>query len=238
MGKIFEALEQADRDRENSKKSIIETPDTQNFQDHLDLLIDEQTMTSLYQNIISLVSNKKNIIIQFIGSRDGEGTSTLLKEFAKYIAVKLEKSVLLIDSIFQQPSLADFYNVRPECLGDEEIDNDKPPKEAFCQISMSSLFIGQISMNGDLSRIGSLFDSLKRDFEFIFICSPGIMDNQNDLIFSRLVDGVVLVVEAEKTRWQVVDIVKEKIEIQGGNILGVVLNKRRYHIPEFIYKWI
>jgi Mrp family chromosome partitioning ATPase len=50
------------------------------------------------------------------------------------------------------------------------------------------------------------------------------------------VDGVVLVVEAEKTRWQVVENLKEKIQNVGGNIIGVVFNKRRFYIPEALYK--
>jgi Mrp family chromosome partitioning ATPase len=49
------------------------------------------------------------------------------------------------------------------------------------------------------------------------------------------VDGVVLVVEAEKTRWPVAETVRDKIKNSGGNILGIVLNKRRYYIPDWIY---
>jgi len=50
------------------------------------------------------------------------------------------------------------------------------------------------------------------------------------------VDGVVVVVEAEKTRWQVVENLKQKIENRGGNILGIVFNKRRFYIPDSIYR--
>jgi len=53
---------------------------------------------------------------------------------------------------------------------------------------------------------------------------------------SQKVDGIVLVVEAEKTRWPVVESVKERITRSGGKILGIVFNKRRYHIPKWIYK--
>ena len=52
------------------------------------------------------------------------------------------------------------------------------------------------------------------------------------------VDGVILVVEAEKTRWQVALNVKEKILQHGGNLLGVVFNKRQFYIPNFIYKYL
>jgi hypothetical protein len=30
--------------------------------------------------------------------------------------------------------------------------------------------------------------------------------------------------------------VKEKIVKHGGNVLGIVFNKRRYYIPQFIYR--
>ena len=43
---------------------------------------------------------------------------------------------------------------------------------------------------------------------------------------------------SEKTRWQVADEVKERIQRHGGSVLGVVLNKRRHIIPGFIYKRI
>jgi Mrp family chromosome partitioning ATPase len=50
------------------------------------------------------------------------------------------------------------------------------------------------------------------------------------------VDGVVLVLEAEKTRKPVAENLKNRILQNGGNILGMVFNNRRYHIPESVYK--
>ncbi len=52
------------------------------------------------------------------------------------------------------------------------------------------------------------------------------------------VDGVILVVEAEKTKWRTARHVREQIERVGGNILGIVFNKRRYYIPQSIYKYL
>jgi Mrp family chromosome partitioning ATPase len=50
------------------------------------------------------------------------------------------------------------------------------------------------------------------------------------------VDGVLLVLEAGKTRRHVAIRAKKELEEAGGKLLGVVLNKRRYHIPERVYK--
>jgi Mrp family chromosome partitioning ATPase len=49
------------------------------------------------------------------------------------------------------------------------------------------------------------------------------------------VDGVVLVVQAEKTRWQVAEQAKRILEESGARLLGAVINRRRYHIPQALY---
>jgi Mrp family chromosome partitioning ATPase len=51
-----------------------------------------------------------------------------------------------------------------------------------------------------------------------------------------MVHGVVLVIKAEATRWEVGQSAKARLENAGANILGVVLNDRRHHIPGWIYK--
>jgi Mrp family chromosome partitioning ATPase len=50
------------------------------------------------------------------------------------------------------------------------------------------------------------------------------------------VDGVIMVITAGKTRRQVAQRVKKEIEDAGGRILGVVINRRKYYIPAWIYK--
>ncbi len=48
--------------------------------------------------------------------------------------------------------------------------------------------------------------------------------------------GAVLVIEAERTRAEVVEEAKRTLEATGVNLLGAVLNRRKYHIPGFIYQ--
>ena len=76
---------------------------------------------------------------------------------------------------------------------------------------------------------------MKEKFDLILIDSSSDASNFEIIALSSNVDGVVLVVEAGKTRRHVAESVKKKIEASGGLILGVVLNKRRYYIPGFLY---
>jgi protein-tyrosine kinase len=52
------------------------------------------------------------------------------------------------------------------------------------------------------------------------------------------VDGVVMVLQSEKTRWEVAQFIRERLESGNGNILGVILNKRRFYIPRWLYKTV
>lgn len=62
------------------------------------------------------------------------------------------------------------------------------------------------------------------------------MNSCSDVIaLAGKVDGVVLVVESERTRREVALQYKDRLEKSGAHILGVVLNKRRFHIPEWVY---
>jgi protein-tyrosine kinase len=175
----------------------------------------EEEMIGLYQNINSLLSHFPKKVIQFIGSHEGEGTSTIIHEFARVLA-KFNKLVLIVDADGRKPYQHLFPNIkskyRPACL---LVSN------------------GQISDN---QRFGNIWEKLRQQFDFILVDSPPATSTTDGLSISPKVDGVVLVLEADKTRWQVAESVKAKIVKNGGRILGIVFNKRRYYIPEFIYK--
>jgi Mrp family chromosome partitioning ATPase len=55
---------------------------------------------------------------------------------------------------------------------------------------------------------------------------------------ARKADGVVLVVDAEQTRKQATKRTRDRIVEHGGKVLGVILNKRKYPIPAFLYKFL
>ena len=85
-------------------------------------------------------------------------------------------------------------------------------------------------------RFEGFWANLKLKFDLVLIDSPPLMVSPDALALVSKVDGVVLVVEAEKTKWRTARYVREQIEMVGGKILGIVFNKRRYYIPQSIYK--
>lgn len=201
----------------------------------------EGEMVDLYHAIESLFSGKKQKIIQFIGSRKGEGTSTIVREFARVAAIIMGKSVLLMDTDFPQSipdSLATAQGKQTEscekriplrcCLDQAE--------DPYYSIGSISLFETSLPAVFNSPHIDQLLERLKQQFDIILVDSPPASYSSDVMAIARKVEGVVLIVAAEDTRWPVVESVKNKIEKVGGNLLGVILNKKRHYIPSFIYE--
>ena len=55
-------------------------------------------------------------------------------------------------------------------------------------------------------------------------------------MLASMVDGIVIVVEAGQSRRDEILNAQRTIENAGGNFLGFVLNKRRYPVPEWLYR--
>ncbi len=204
---------------------------------------DEMAMLGLYQAIESRLPGVPNKIIQVVSSRSGEGTSTIVRQLAEVIAVNLCKSVLILEACWRNPTQRLFYKIEPDCFWDEIVMRGGSPERALHRVGQSNIFISPISTLArplpnlfELAVTGNFLGALRERFDFALIDSPAFTTSAEGGILARNVDGTVLVVEAEKTRWPVVSEVKNRIDNEGGNLLGVALNKRRYHIPGFIYK--
>jgi len=243
MTKIYEALEHAkvevldgSHEKPPLRSGGISSPST-----FSELVIEKELR--IYQGLAALVPDPKRKIIQFIGSREGEGTSTVVREFARVSALKYCKLVLLLDADHHHPIQHLFFNIEPEFGWQDVVGENGGIDKALYQIGDTRLFLCPSSRNP--AAPSQMFSSLQMDlflktlrerFDLVLIDSQPVTTSTDGLAISSKVDGVVLVVEAEKTRWPVAQTASDRIKRSGGNILGVVLNKRRYYIPEWIYK--
>lgn len=233
MGEEYEVLERSQQKREESGGSL---PDIAGS-----VLEIEDEMINLYHSINSVLPDVQKKVIQFISSRNGEGSSTMVREFARVVSLKLNKLVLLLGAD-RHSNLFSSFDVKPKAGWDEVIKNNKPIKEILCQDIKSRVYISQLSMNDvpaisifSSHRVENFFKKLKHGFDLILIDSPSFGVSTDGIALSDKVDGVILVVEAEKTRWQIVLALKDSIINRGGKILGVIINKKKYYIPKFIY---
>ena len=87
-------------------------------------------------------------------------------------------------------------------------------------------------------RMKNLLLKIKENFEYIIIDAPPVLEHPETLSLAKLTDGVLLVVKANMTRQEVISQAKQQLQAAGVNVLGVVLNERRFFIPGGIYRRI
>jgi uncharacterized protein involved in exopolysaccharide biosynthesis/Mrp family chromosome partitioning ATPase len=73
-------------------------------------------------------------------------------------------------------------------------------------------------------------------YKMVVFDMPPVWDPGFSARLASQVNGVILVVEAEKVRWEVARQAKEFLGQTNANIFGAVLNKRQFHIPEWMYR--
>lgn len=202
----------------------------------------EREMVELHLNVEALLPDTPRKIIQFTGSRAGEGVSTVVREYAWMATEKLGKSVLIIDTDQTDRGQNVFSHIRNRYSWGDAVRGQVAIDESFSRIDNTNLYVsgyssrpGAAAQLPDSQQFVSLFERLRVRFDLVLIDSPSSATGLDALVLARCVDGVILVVEAEKTRWPIVESVKNRIVNNGGKILGTVFNKRRNYIPEFIY---
>jgi hypothetical protein len=202
----------------------------------------KEPFTALYQAILMAFAHEHRKIVQFVEVTRGSGAFSLLAEFARFLAAHRHLEVLL--------TLGGEAGEVRRILGAAEWTDDPERVPAGARTHMETIRRhGQIPLHVARFPKGSaapahpldpdpfppVFEALRHAFDLVLMAMPAAADCQDYLWFSHNVDGIVLVLEAEKTRWQVARKVKTCLTGQGGNLLGAILNNRRYPIPEMIY---
>jgi Mrp family chromosome partitioning ATPase len=204
---------------------------------------EESELRALAQTIATLLPNPDQRVIQFIGSRAGEGTSTLIREFALTTALHSRKPVLLIEADSNQPSQAQAFAIEAKPPLDYVLKEGRLLDGGITQIEQSNLFLASLSSNffrslTDRSFFHStdMWKAARNQFSLILIDSSPVNASADGLAICEFVNGVILVIAAEKTRSAVAQNVKREILKREGNLLGIVFTKRKFHIPQSIHK--
>ncbi|MBL8415860.1 MAG: hypothetical protein JNM42_15610 [Propionivibrio sp.] len=79
---------------------------------------------------------------------------------------------------------------------------------------------------------------LRREHGVVLIDGPAMGTSGEGLWLPEIVDVVLLVIEAERTTGINAIRTRRLIEGAGGKVIGVVLNRRRFVIPGWVYGWL
>jgi capsular exopolysaccharide synthesis family protein len=198
---------------------------------------------NLKTRITSLRPERSVKTIMFTGITHGIGVTSTVVKFGQTLAGVSGLKVLVIDANLSTPGLHRRFNIvndngMAELLVDEDIkvfQFKKVGQGELYAFTCGKNYSDEIG-NFESKRFDKLLQTARDRFDYVILDSAPIMKFSETQIISAKVDAVLLVIEAGKTRKQVALRAKEDLEQAGGNLLGVVMNKRKYHIPDWIYK--
>ncbi len=77
-------------------------------------------------------------------------------------------------------------------------------------------------------------ERLRDKYQYVLVDCPSLKEAQDAVLLAPLVDGIVLVVEADRTRVEQLSDAEKTLVSAKGKILGHVLNKRAYVVPDWL----
>lgn len=198
-------------------------------------------LSQVQSNLLSAAKEAKTFYVT--SCFNGEGKTTAAVEMAWALAHNAGARVLLVDWNPGAPRLHELFGVAGgPGLGEYLACGDPDCGiRATAHPNLSLLTAGAEceAAAGGGNGTGRLLlrerlATLRERFDYVVYDGHSLIGT-SAAILAREFDGIVLVVEAEKTKWEVVQSAREKIEGIEGRLVGVVLNKRKFYIPRFLY---
>jgi capsular polysaccharide biosynthesis protein len=88
----------------------------------------------------------------------------------------------------------------------------------------------------DSEKTPEVINQARAKFDLVLVEGPDLRSYKDSLLLSSFVDGVVLVISESRTRVPVVNWTLRPFKEHGANILGAILNRRKFVIPKFVYE--
>jgi len=166
-----------------------------------------------------------------------EGKTLTALNLAVAFSQEIDRTVLLVEVDLARPSFNEILNLDPDAPGlvDHLLDN-RPVEDLLVRTNLDNLVIlpagrsvpnsaellGARQMKKLLAELKERFIDLDR---FIIFDTSPVTESADALVFSELVDSILLVVEAGRTAAPRIRQAQEILEHK--NLIGMVLNKAK-----------
>ena len=173
----------------------------------------------------------------------GEGVSTVAANLAIHAAAVFSRPVLLVDAHAAHPSSSRMFRLKGSPGLAEALLGQIDPTDCIQPSRLENLSVlaagsGTESAKGiyNSAALTKFLGALQREFGFIVFDLPTANELSPCFALAAKFDGVLLVIEAERVKSEVARWVKQQLVQSGAKLLGVILNKRREHLPGWLYR--
>ena len=177
---------------------------------------------------------RRGPLIAFTSASPGEGVSHVVRYFAEQLAAHTGGPTLVIDAVrLRNLQAADFMNLPGRCLRTKVDNLWLLPHELAVKGNGNR---PTVERDPDSESGLDHLNALSLTFSHTLVDCPSISSSYEAALLAPEVDGVILVVEADRTRKHQILRARQTIEMAHGKLIGMVLNKRRFVVPEWFYR--
>jgi Mrp family chromosome partitioning ATPase len=175
----------------------------------------------------------------------GEGATTIACSMAACVAKTLGQRVVLVDANQRSPALREVFGLPPgPGLGDV-LRGNVPLEKALCLpaagpsgegrlLVMPASVDLRIPMGQMAGIMHELTAALLSYAELLVFDLAPLNPYPDSALLGRHLDGVVVVLQAERAKWDTSDAAIQSLRDGGAKTLGAVLNRRRNYLPRFL----
>jgi Mrp family chromosome partitioning ATPase len=245
MSRNFDLMQEMEKDRAPEYNRTVEpafsiSSETINVNDHRSLSSD--AALELVQKIFLLQTQARPHLVVFAGIDHGNGCSEVAVSVAQALAGNACGGVCLVEANFRSPGLPAFFNTTNHYGLTDALLQEAPIRSMMKPICNGRLWLlssGSLATDSPVlltsERLKARFSELRQEFEFVIVDAPPMTLYADAIALGKLSDGVVLVVEADSTRREAALNAVGTLRSSQIEVLGAVLNKRTFPIPEPIY---
>lgn len=201
------------------------------------------SLDQIHTNLEFALVDSQHPVILFVSTVRAEGTTSLLYQMADLLAS--ERKVLLVDMNFSHPDLHNYFSL-PNTRGVSDVflgKNTLP--ECVSKTSVPNLEVlptGPVSSGASQilasKQVKELLSKAKASYDCVLVDGSPLRVSPDTALLGGNCDGVVLVVRSRKTKREVIRFGQEMLEKAGAKQLGVILNRVKFWIPSFLYRWL
>ncbi len=178
----------------------------------------------LLQQIFRISSHERGtgLVVAFTGVDRHSGVSTIAEILAEELGGDNGGSVICLDcrTLTEMGTLYVENTLSRMAISSSRMEDEEGLISPWCD---------------SYSQRKAILAQLRTRFQYILIDCPSMKESHEMLGIADLVDGIVMVMEANRTQVRQIQLLEQTILAVGGNILGCILNKRAYFIPNWLY---
>ena len=194
-------------------------------------------------NVLRDASGQK--VFAFTAPKTRAGVSSLASNVSLVMAWDfLDQRILLVDAHLERPTLHTAFGVYPHpglldyLMNGQELSRVcQPTFRPNLDLIASGAASGTASSPFDLKRFSDFLEDIRQHYDFAVIDCPPVLEASDAQVICEKVDGVVVIVEANRLRYEVLHACLDELSPQS-RLAGCIFNKRQFFIPNFLYRFV